>query len=49
MKFGSFPKLALMSVTAGALALVLTGCGAVANNPEALTELQYRRQPVAER
>ena len=38
MKFGSFPKLALMSVTAGALALVLTGCGAVANNPEALTQ-----------
>jgi hypothetical protein len=38
MKFGSFPKLALMSVTAGLLALVLTGCGAVASNPEALTQ-----------
>jgi hypothetical protein len=38
MKFGSFPKLALMSVTAGALALVLIGCGAVASNPEALAQ-----------
>jgi hypothetical protein len=38
MKFATFPKFALMSLMAGVLALILTGCGAVANNPEALTQ-----------